>query len=112
MNCNTRKCKSECCGIVPIPNKVIDFYHSKINKKAIILPAGDSDSVVFVESSLRCGFLNPDQGCEIYKYRPEVCRLFGEKGNTNPLLKCPRLGQITEDDKTFIDKKFKSMGIK
>jgi len=111
VKCNTKKCKSECCGIVPIEKVIVDLHRNKINPKAQIIEATESTNIVFIPESGRCGFLNSDHGCKIYNDRPLVCRMFGEKGNINPLLKCPHLNQLTETDKKIVDSKFKNLGL-
>lgn len=94
--CNISHCKAGCCGIVPIPNKVIDQNLAFIQRPYIRIPVDEfmglensGCSAVYDNKTKRCAFLTQDYRCAIYSERPEVCRLFGTKNI--PGLQCPHL---------------------
>ena len=81
MNCNIKKCKSICCGPVPIDKIVYQQTESLrqikvIGEREIQDPLGNDYIIPFTEK-LVCPYLNKDYRCEIYDIRPEVCKLFG-----------------------------------
>lgn len=83
MKCDVKKCKAECCGIVPFEKKWFD--KSKLVRKVEIhefeglISAFDKDNY--------CGFLGYDFKCSIYNDRPEICKKFGDE--SDPFLVCP-----------------------
>lgn len=105
LNCNLEKCRADCCGACPIPNRVVRTFTDLIHPDAEIQRAG-AVSFVFVPETLKCGFLSSDYKCKIYDNRPDVCRKFGE--DSDPILRCHHLGQCSKEEsdnmvKTFID---------
>lgn len=82
-------CKGDCCGPVIIEKLLFEVMKSE-NK--IITPPEKieevSDSLIIpVTESGKCCFLTKDFRCNIYEYRPEVCRRFG----LIPEMLCPHI---------------------
>jgi len=89
-----KKCKGDCCGIVPIPKQTWIKNRSKSQREIveIVKIAGDgvmSDTVIPRTKNDVCPFLDKNYRCVIYDERPEVCRKFGD--GTHPCLCCPFL---------------------
>lgn len=78
------KCKADCCGVVPIPERYFQRLKKVISKdKAYTLKkfsTSRSGKFVIAETEdLKCVFLDADFKCKIYNspMRPEVCSLYG-----------------------------------
>jgi Fe-S-cluster containining protein len=87
--CQTDKCKSECCGIVPIPADVFERNRAKLQQPCKIIADLIPGQVIATGANLTCGFLSPDHKCVIYDERPDVCRKFGSVEETHEMLICP-----------------------
>lgn len=84
MNCNISKCKSECCGAVPMAQSFKKYpFARKCDVKDF------DDFFIAVDENLTCGFLNENYQCSIYENRPNLCRKFGS--GKHPLLVCDYL---------------------
>ena len=86
MNCEKclKKCKAECCGVVPIPKKVFNKF-SFARKPSELKEIGSN--IFAYDKDNYCAYLNDEFKCSIYDHRPEVCRKFGDE--SHPLLFCP-----------------------
>lgn len=82
MNCDVKKCKAECCGLVPF-NKT-EFDKSKLIREVNIQEK--NGIIIAVDKDLYCGFLGHDYKCAIYDHRPDICRRFGNEEHA--LLTC------------------------
>jgi len=94
------RCKEncgECCGIVPIDKIIVKLCEHKAQVNATEIIAFGEDEIVPMTEDFFCIFLNrTTKKCEIYEFRPEVCRQYGEIR----ALKCPY-------DPRFMPKKVK-----
>jgi Fe-S-cluster containining protein len=93
------KCKADCCGVVPIPEKTWkDNQHllqqkiehlTELPVKRTALPGVEIRELAFlpITKNFKCPFLKKDLSCAIYDDRPEVCQKFGDE--THSLLACP-----------------------
>jgi Fe-S-cluster containining protein len=82
MNCNKylKKCKAGCCGLVPVPKKLLQLFSIKVQEFPQETVVVDEHTVIHVTNDGRCPFLNrKSMRCAIYKSRPELCRKFGEE---------------------------------
>ena len=103
--CDVSVCHAECCGIVPIPDKLIAQFSVYLNKdtkieKAFFLPP---DVSICVTPAGRCGFLNSENRCLIYDNRPEICRIFGDPKSKHPMLQCSYLRGNKKSDSFTVD---------
>lgn len=84
------ECQANCCGPVPIPNE--DWKRLRFKKKRAIYMLMEDvfpGVVIPLGFDAHCVFLTHDFRCAIYDQRPEVCRQFGDRKETHPLLQCP-----------------------
>ena len=82
-------CEEEqaCCGIMKFSEKFLERFKDKLQVK--FKKIKKDNLIIAITDDARCPFLNrKTRLCEIYDYRPEVCRRFGidEK---EILLACP-----------------------
>ena len=84
--CNVLKCKADCCNYAPLPLDLLGTYKSKI-----ITPPVTLQPMGFIEGRLwgyaitnpknllasKCPFLTPNNSCNIYPNRPQICREYG-----------------------------------
>lgn len=95
MKCNVKKCFASCCYNVPFPKGFIELHKDAIINKPLEVkevPRKSKDGCEFGEFAYvsyfwlenKCPFLTEDCKCNIYNYRPMICRKFGETEN----LKC------------------------
>ena len=112
------KCPSEsaqsCCGIMIFKKEFIEKFKDKIQGKPFkIIERGDL--IHYFYEDCRCPFLNgATRLCEIYEFRPDVCRLFGDNDKL-PCAYFKRSGnRRSEASETKImrmyDKKAKAIG--
>ena len=85
-NCNVKKCKAACCGVVPIPNEVLHEYANMIQPEITHQVAFDEHSTIVTDRNAVCAFLTPEYRCAIYDRRPPICRMFGT--GPHPGLQC------------------------
>lgn len=100
-------CKADCCGIVPINHLVFHTMKDKIVTKPleIMEMQMSNETLIFpITENGVCCFLGKDYKCQIYDYRPKICKDFG----LIPELKCPHLtaeGDLrTKEDKAKVMK--------
>lgn len=93
---NVKKCKAECCGLVPIPKDVVVKHQNEMRRGSRLLI--DEEGMQIWTKDGNCAFLSKSYRCIIYKDRPEVCRLMGSGKSDHPMMKCHFLGQTTEED--------------
>lgn len=84
MDCDITICNAKCCYNPPIPRRFLIDYKDKIATKIIgVRYLGNSpfgrNNIVPLTHNDKCPFLNKNNRCNIYKQRPEICRVFGEK---------------------------------
>lgn len=77
-------CNSQCCYTPPIPKSILEIFKTDIvNQFSNLQYLGDSpfgkDNVIPLTANKRCPFLRDDNKCNIYKHRPKICQMFGEK---------------------------------
>ncbi len=87
--CDTNKCHSECCGVVPIPNHTFKKNRHLLQRPVKIFKNVFPYTTVAVDEHGTCGFLSTDFKCAIYDQRPDVCKKFGSIGETHEMLICP-----------------------
>lgn len=99
------KCKAQCCGVVPIPEKIYNNNKHKIVTQPIEMLSLNETFIPITKDS-NCVFLNGDLSCNIYEDRPEICRKFGDE--SHPMLCCPYLHssgkERTEKERRKIEK--------
>lgn len=81
------KCKADCCGPVPLLIKVWEKLKNKAQVPIVRLIKIEDDYIIPETKTLNCPFLSISFRCVIYKFRPDVCRKFGDA--SHPLLVCP-----------------------
>lgn len=108
--CDIEKCRAECCGIVPVPTAIYELFIDRISNECNVV-SDKLNTLVFNPKTMACGFLNEENKCSIYDYRPSVCRRFGDPEESHPLLKCRFLGQCTEEEqRKSVDKAIDKIG--
>lgn len=95
MKCRIHKCKAACCYNATLPLYFVDVHESKIINpiigRKLLHPhpqLGYSEAIttnVDIDKN-KCPFLRGDYKCNVYEYRPQICRIFGVEDH--PLLKC------------------------
>jgi len=71
-------CKSECCGIVPIPKKLAKKYEKMAQADAVKIMAWGENQIVILTNDKFCIFLDRNtRKCVIYSERPDVCKKYG-----------------------------------
>lgn len=83
-----KKCKGDCCGLVPINKTVFEIYRDRMVTKPSELFEFELDDEILIlpiTQNATCCFLGKDYRCKIYESRPQVCKDFG----LIPELKCP-----------------------
>lgn len=83
----TWECKKdcdECCGLIPLPSRIVfDNAHlmQGVVTKRTVIPhdfAGHEEQIFFVTQDFKCVFLDREKHrCLIYNDRPKVCRDYG-----------------------------------
>lgn len=93
--CRTYKCKAACCYNIALPVGLLEQFADKVVNKVIAtspMPVNpEFPPPVAVETSEKiaknkCPFLRADYKCNIYEYRPLICRKFGDC--SHPMLIC------------------------
>lgn len=69
-------CKADCCGIVQIPKFTFEVMNDEIITNPYDVVEIDNETFPLTRTS-KCCFLTKSYKCNIYNYRPEVCRDFG-----------------------------------
>ena len=80
MDCESclKKCKAECCGVIPLPKEIIMKY------KFIRIPIHHEDFgdiILATDKDNYCCYLGEDLRCSIYENRPDICRKFGDESH-------------------------------
>lgn len=93
--CTMGKCKSDCCGVVPMKKVIVEKHKDKFQVE-IEEEFDMGDEVAIATKDNKCIFLDREKNkCTIYEDRPQVCRLFGygidADGKENVLMYCPHL---------------------
>ena len=78
-------CRAECCGPVPLDVSLLQRFSHKQQRDIKEEMPIDSKHVIALTDDGRCIFLNNRFKCAIYRWRPQVCRLYG----TIERLPCP-----------------------
>lgn len=98
------KCKADCCGCVPIPERywqrLKKLVRDKEYKQMPFTTPNGQKWVAAVSKDLKCVFLDSECKCLIYKspMKPPICNQYG-LNSTETLLACPH---INEDKKQLI----------
>lgn len=96
MKCNVKVCHGACCYNVPMDKAYLSVYRKKIVTPVIRkMDVGGNVIVPMTSEELdsnKCPFLTDNYRCNIYDYRPQICRDFGT--GKYKLLSCFYLGQI------------------
>lgn len=77
-------CKSECCGIVPMPIQTYNTFKRRVKKKIVDIMKLNGH-VVLMTDDMSCAFLDNNYRCSIYDHRPMICKIYG----TTEKLPCP-----------------------
>ena len=69
MSCENciKKCKAECCGLVPIPKRIWNKNKKGIKRKILKTKNIGNDDILLFTEDLTCTFLNKNYKCSIYK---------------------------------------------
>ena len=89
--CNVKRCRAACCGLVPIPARLLHECSNMMQRQIAMQVEVEDDNIIAVDDNFRCVFLTPDYRCAIYDQRPQICRDFGS--DAHPLLKCEYLAR-------------------
>lgn len=99
VKCDVSRCHAGCCYNVPMPKQLLSAFHKRIVNLVLykehlngdmILPYTDNDV-----NKNKCPFLTERFKCNIYEYRPEICKKFGI--GAHPLLHCSFLSDIGKE---------------
>jgi Fe-S-cluster containining protein len=88
-------CKADCCGVVPIPKLIYEIFKDKVIEMPIKMgqwELSENEVVLPITKSGKCVFLRKDFKCNIYDYRPDICKNFGLIQE----LQCPHLNSEGE----------------
>jgi len=92
VKCDVSVCHAECCYNVPLPKRLINGFRKKIANPILQLERWDDELFLPITDSdankNKCPFLNSKYKCNIYEYRPQVCRLFGSRPDLSQYLRC------------------------
>ena len=93
--CRVYKCHAACCYNIVLPIGMLQQFADKIVNKVIEtspmpynteFPPSETVNTSDNPADNKCPFLRADYRCNIYEYRPLICRKFGS--GEHPLLVC------------------------
>lgn len=92
VKCDISKCHAACCYNVPMPKRLVNGFRKKVVNPIIQLEHWDDNTVIPITNSdpklNKCPFLTSKCKCNIYEYRPQVCRYFGSRPDLSQYLRC------------------------
>lgn len=95
-------CKGDCCGVIPIDTVIWMAFKEK-RAQDPIRTEYIGPTVFPITKDFKCCFLNENFQCNIYDYRPQVCRDYGKLED----LQCKFINQAgdlrTEAEQNEID---------
>lgn len=82
-------CKGDCCYVVPFDAILFESLKSKIITQPKRLLNLQGNLILPVTDGGRCCFLKDNFQCNIYKQRPQICKIYGIEED----LPCPHIDQ-------------------
>lgn len=83
MNCDVTKCKAACCYNAPLDKGLISARRNRIVNPIIRLEVQFGNMVIPITNEDReknkCPFLTAKCKCNVYQWRPQLCRLYGQR---------------------------------